>query len=121
MMNSIPVVKFAISPTGTPVGLPEKNQCKTFLISSTPIPATGPIVITANTAGISPKSIFKNPGNAGNGKLNCINTVPMLPRIAMRIIFRNFLLFICSSLLLRFTSKEERPFRQFMSTKNPQS
>ena len=107
-MNKTPVVKFAISPTGTPVGLPYIIQYKIFLINSTAIPATGPIVMTAKTAGISPKSIFKKGGKAGSGKLKRINTVAILPNIAMRIILRNFLLFICSSLLLRFTSKEER-------------
>ena len=116
-MNNKPVVKFASSPTGTPVGLPLKNQCKTFLMTSTVIPATGPIVNMASTAGISAKSNFKKPGIAGNGKLSCIKIVPTLPSIAIMTILRNFLLFICSSLLVRFTSKEERSVRHFRVNK----
>ncbi len=43
----MPVAKFAICPTGIPVGAPEKIQSSKFLKNSTKIPAIGPIVIAA--------------------------------------------------------------------------
>ena len=104
-MNNSPVVKFAISPTGTPVGLPDKIQYNKFLINSTPIPAIGPIVMTAISAGISPKSIFKNGGMNGNGKFNFINTVAIPLNIAI-MINRRKRIFCIMILLLRFTSQK---------------
>ena len=119
-MNNTPVAKFAICPTGTPVGAPEKIQSKIFFTNSTKIPATGPIVMTAINAGTSLKSICKKAGNHGSGKLNNINTKEMLLNIAIVTNERNFL-FCFVIEIFSFAdsiSQEERYFGR-LHEKNP--
>ena len=119
-MNRIPVAKLAMCPTGMPVGDPEKIQSRIFFISSTKIPATGPIVMAAINAGMSLKSICRNAGNQGSGKLNSIKINEMLLNIAIVTNARN-LLFVFVIKIFSFAdsiSQEERYIRPY-SMKKP--
>src|SRR5699024_8287172 len=90
----VPATKLAVTPIGSPD--PEITKYKIFFTRTTMTPASGEKINPANKAGISPKSISKKGGKAGNGNLIKKSKKEMVPNKAIMIHCNNLACSICS-------------------------